>query len=453
MPRKKEIPNYTTRRGNNEGTIYQRNDGRWCGQITIGYKADGKPERKTAYGKTRIEVIEKLAKFRCEWDKENIRAVNNTGSKSNFSFKVSNSAESIRDSYICDLILDWAFTFKVSQVGKRAFARYVGQINNHIIPIIGYLKPEEVTTNHIQTLLNEMTIKKSLSVDTANKVRQCLNQFFKYLVEDLEVLCKNPVTKSKINQNKQVIIECDEDETELADYKALPSEIRLPFLQALEKNEILKPIINTMIFAGLRIGEVLALKWKNIDFVKKCIYVRTATTVLPEVDRLGHIVHNRTVISNTKTSASVRVVPIPDVLFSILKQWQEIRQRLEYIKGNDFTSPKALVFSTNNGNLRTYSGIRSILKRFLKTYGFESYHIHFHMFRHTFATILFEEHVNPKVVQLLMGHKDIETTLAIYNSVSMPNFEDAVTKLDTNYILMIDYSKLNQLQANSHQSV
>ena len=52
-----------------------------------------------------------------------------------------------------------------------------------------------------------------------------------------------------------------------------------------------------------------------------------------------------------------------------------------------------------------------------------------------------------------MGHKDIETTLAIYNSVSMPNFEDAVTKLDTNYILMIDYSKLNQLQANSHQSV
>ena len=93
------------------------------------------------------------------------------------------------------------------------------------------------------------------------------------------------------------------------------------------------------------------------------------------------------------------------------------------------------------------------MKRFLKTYGFESYHIHFHMFRHTFATILFEEHVNPKVVQLLMGHKDIETTLAIYNSVSMPNFEDAVTKLDTNYILMIDYSKLNQLQANSHQSV
>ena len=57
-----------------------------------------------------------------------------------------------------------------------------------------------------------------------------------------------------------------------------------------------------------------------------------------------------------------------------------------------------------------------------------------------------------KVVQLLMGHKDIETTLAIYNSVSMLNFEDAVTKLDTNYILMIDYSKLSQLQNNSHQS-
>jgi len=61
MPRLKESKPKVGRRGNNEGSIYQRKDGRWCGSVTIGYKTIGTPIRKDVYGKTRNEVAQKVA--------------------------------------------------------------------------------------------------------------------------------------------------------------------------------------------------------------------------------------------------------------------------------------------------------------------------------------------------------------------------------------------------------
>ena len=56
----KEIRNKAGHRGNNEGTIFQRTDGRWCGMVTVGYKTNGKPVRKSIYGKSRQEVAKKV---------------------------------------------------------------------------------------------------------------------------------------------------------------------------------------------------------------------------------------------------------------------------------------------------------------------------------------------------------------------------------------------------------
>jgi len=77
----------------------------------------------------------------------------------------------------------------------------------------------------------------------------------------------------------------------------------------------------------------------------------------------------------------------------------------------------SLLFDHEN-DLRSYSGTRRLLKRFNDKYGFSKYDIHFHTFRHTFATMLFEKKVNPKIIQLLLGHKSVKTTLEIYNNVN-----------------------------------
>ena len=77
----------------------------------------------------------------------------------------------------------------------------------------------------------------------------------------------------------------------------------------------------------------------------------------------------------------------------------------------------SLLFDHEN-DLRSYSGTRRLLKRFNDKYGFSKYDIHFHTFRHTFATMLFEKKVNPKIIQFLLGHKSVKTTLEIYNNVN-----------------------------------
>lgn len=65
----------------------------------------------------------------------------------------------------------------------------------------------------------------------------------------------------------------------------------------------------------------------------------------------------------------------------------------------------------------TYSGTRKLLHRFLMKNDFKEYNIHFHTLRHTYATMLLEKGVNPKVVQFLIGHRSVKTTLDIYNNV------------------------------------
>ena len=173
----------------------------------------------------------------------------------------------------------------------------------------------------------------------------------------------------------------------------------------------------------------MALKWRNVNLIDSILNITEATTVIPKVDKEGIVLSRRTTISNTKTCASVRSVKIPPQLVEALKEWKAIRSALQEKKGISLVNHDALVFSTDEGTLRTYSGLRTILNRFLKKHQMDKLNIHFHTFRHTFATMLFEAGTNPRVVQLLMGHKDVETTLAIYTHVSTAMFDHAATNL------------------------
>ena len=79
----------------------------------------------------------------------------------------------------------------------------------------------------------------------------------------------------------------------------------------------------TSMFAGLRVGELLALRWENIDFENKTIQVKNGITQVPQFDNKGNVVSRVTVIGDTKTACSVREVPVPDILIDALKDWKK----------------------------------------------------------------------------------------------------------------------------------
>ena len=93
----------------------------------------------------------------------------------------------------------------------------------------------------------------------------------------------------------------------------------------------------------------------------------------------------------------------------------------------------AVVFPNKNGKTRTYSGFRTVYIKFLKKHDFDKYNLHLHRYRHTFATMLLEKGVNPKIVQKLLGHKTIQITLDTYSHVLSEVYSETADTVDSIY--------------------
>ena len=407
MARKKVVSK--TRRANNEGSIFQRSDGRWGGALTMGYDENGKIIRKTIYGKTQAEVAKKLSEI---------------------SGRVkSNSYELVENSDLEKLMFEYLMTFKKSTVSPRTFEGNIRNFKLHIVPHIGKMKVYEIDNYTIQKFVN-ILLDQGYSVDTIKKCKHLLNQFFEYSIEN-KWIYTNPTLKVKV-KGKRNVYEEDGDER----YKALPPEIRDKFLDALNKDEanFIKPLCITLMFAGLRIGEALALKWKKIDFANKTIKIERAITQTLKFDEQGNVKDRTTVIGDTKTACSVRDIPVTDIVLETLKQWKEKQSKRQETNPNVtaiLTAPTSFVFANDNGSYRTYYGTRVIFDRFKRRNGLNKYHIHFHGLRHTFSNMLFEMNENPKVIQQLLGHRDVKTTITVYNSVNSEYVREATDRLNT----------------------
>ncbi|MCK9575277.1 MAG: site-specific integrase [Clostridia bacterium] len=394
-----------TRRNNGEGSIYQRSDGRWAGTVSLGYSDDGKPKRKSIYGKTRAEVSEKLI------------ALTNRIASDNFDY--------VNNSSLGPIMKEWLLIFKQNSVSPRSFEGNFRNFQIHIEPRIGNMKLDEITNITVQKILNEL-LAKNYSLATVKKIKFLLNQFFEYAIEN-NFATSNPVNKTKVRSNERKIYDSENK------YKAIPLEIRNKFLTALNEHDFLKAFCMCMMFAGLRTGEVLALTWGNVDFNNKTLKVERGVTIIPKFDENGKILKRLTVVGDTKTACSVREVPMPDILVDALKY----HEKTQYFKGKnnniDLLKPNAFVFANDNGSVRTYSGSKKIFENFLKKYDLKKYGIHFHGLRHTYSNILFEANENPKVIQALLGHKSVKTTITTYNSVDKSYFKQATNIFNEQY--------------------
>lgn len=401
MARKKN-----SKRANNDGSFYfNKQRGVWVGQITIGYDENGKQIRKNATGKTRSEVIVKLAPYMREG--KQIEEVPEVGK-------------------VREHMMNWLLTYKRRMVSSRTFEKYIRMAKLHILPVIGDFSINNVTKDLIQKLLGDM-IDKTYMPDTVNFVKHEICQYFEYCMEE-GLIVKNPAANIKVQARRTAKEEPDEPE-----YKAIPEEIREQFLAVINTNRFFKPFCLVGICAGLRPGETLALRWKDFDDKKKVLSIRRAQTVETKFDGEGNILGRENVIGKTKTAGSVRTIPLSDLLLNALTEWKTIRTLQEKVFGVTLTAPEDYIFGTNNGKLRTYSGTKTMFERFMKQNGLGDSGITFYRLRHTFSNTLFEAKENPKVIQTLMGHARISTTM-IYNTATTTKYlEEAVSVFDNRY--------------------
>lgn len=247
---------------------------------------------------------------------------------------------------------------------------------------------QKITTSHILKVFPNIT---EYSNNTIVKIYRLINKVFKIAISD-RLIQFNPMESEKIMRPKSK----KEDE----EIKALTVEEQKKFVGILESEEHkYKYILLLQLYTGMRIGEVLALSTKDIDYKKGTITINK-TLSRNEEDKiiLG---------STTKTENSKRIIYISERVKNILNKIQEN----QVININGF-----LFYDNIKDSFVTPSEVNSYLRRLNEKHNITS-RLHTHVLRHTFATRNIEAGVSAKVLQQILGHKNINTTLDTYTSV------------------------------------
>lgn len=375
------------RRGNGEGTIFEdKKNKRWIGQYISGIAEDGKAIRKSVYGKTQKEVVNKLNEVKYQ--------MNNDIYVEKNGIKLVKIMEDIREEKLAS-----------NTISGGQYARLKWTINKIKNSKLGEMKIQDVTKNDIQEFLNSI---KDLSDSYIKKLYEQFVQAYRR-AEIKKYITYNPmyeVIKPKSDKQTKVV-------------EALDINVQKAFTEYLNnvsiENEPYKNIFLIQMYMGLRIGEVLALSTENIDLENKLLYVKRTLTNDKE---FAIILGNK-----AKTYAGNRTLPIPDFLVPIFEE------QLKYANENLYN----LIFTTNDNYIRT-SEINKELKRIfeeeLKT---SSKNISTHCLRHTYGTRCVEAGMTAVVLQRLMGHKDVTVTLNTYTSVFNKFKKDELEKVN-NYL-------------------
>lgn len=389
---RKEFLKNMGRRAKGEGTIFKRSDGRWCAAYY-----DAKLKRHYVYGKTQTEVKKKL-KLKMKEEEEKVLEEN---------------ALIERKMLVQEWVLYFLDNYKKNEIKETTYHAYMELYRKHIKDSdIGKCVIGAITCDGLQRYYNE---KKEMGYNPKT---------IKHIYTLLNSALKKAVQTKLISENVNELVVLPKKEVYQA--KTLSAEeVNLIIKNA--KDDRLYPIVVLAIYTGLRKGEVMALKWKNIDFEKGELHVEGSLCKVPgKVDDKG-IRHYDYKILEPKTVKSKRVVPLLPMAIEAL-QMQKKYQEEDRRKYKEIYMDEDYVFAQYDGRYLNQRGFMDEYHAFLKRYGVTD--VRFHDLRHTFASLLLELGESAKVIQEILGHSTISTTLDIYSHITNSRKVSILQKLD-----------------------
>jgi len=309
-----------------------------------------------------------------------------------------------------DWIVTWMDNYKKVEVELElsTWENNNRSIKNLIIPNLGTIPIKNLKTDDIQKFYNKLINDKKAPATVRRNhqiIHSCLEK-----ARTTHLLSWNPcegVTLPKLDDKEA---------------KALTVDEMNKFLETLSAPKIGPKWRSAFLLAigtGLRQGEMLALKWENIDFRNYSISIKEA---------ISRTKAEGLIFKSPKTKKSKRTLPIPKEAAIALRLWRIVQRKAKLATGAEYQE-QGLVFTTSNGTI-IYP--RNFTRRFyaVRTKAGLSSDINLHALRHTYATRLLENGENLKTVQELMGHADISTTGNTYAHVMPEIKKQAVNNLD-----------------------
>ena len=287
-----------------------------------------------------------------------------------------------------DWIYEWLLD-KKNYIKESTYANYSTNIFNHIIPKLGHYFLKDINHKIIQEFLLDLSKNGNKNSDSGLSEKT---------IKDIAIIVKGSVKKA-INDNLIDYIELS------FNYPKTHKEEKIYILTKSEQNKITNYSIENLsnknlgilisLYSGLRIGEVCALKWENIDFKKGILTINKTIQRVYIKDKDKNI--SKVIITAPKTKNANRDIPINNCFLNILKNF----------KGKD--NEYIISGSEKYIEPRTY---RKYFEKVLKINKLK--HINFHSLRHTFATNCISAGVDYKTVSELLGHANVNITLNLY---------------------------------------
>lgn len=372
-----------TRKSYGDGSVFPRKDGRWEATAVI------KGQRKSFYGRTKAEARQKRDEAKRQVARNEYVEMNRQKLK--------------------DYLEYWLQT----DHGPRdsTSEMYEAYIRSQIIPALGHIQLQKLTVDHVQDFYNGL-IKKGLQPSTIGTIHGILSKALNDAVR-WERIAKNPARyakRPKIEEKKYEDVILTEEQAHALIQAAQ---------QAQQNGDQIGTITLVLIATGLRIGEVLALHWSDIDFERKQIHANK--TLVYSKKKSMFVLHE------SKTKAGRRILLLPDFVLTALSA-HKIDQLEKRLQAGSWLYPD-LVFSNRNGGYLYDQWARLAFKRLAVSIGLPE-EIHPHDLRHNMATFLIANRVPLKTVQEIMGHANIRITSDIYGHVTPAMKQDALNEIN-----------------------
>lgn len=317
---------------------------------------------------------------------------------------------------------------------KTTRSNYEYTYDHWVRDTFGRLKIGEIKYSDVKFFYNKLVSENGLKTTTVDNVHTVLHPAFEMAVRD-DVIRKNPTDgvmaelKQNMGKNKGV-------------RRALTLEQQRAFLNFVKDNPIYGhwyPMFVVFFGTGCRVGEVIGLRWQDLDYNNRLISINHSAIYL------SHRKHTDWYISTPKTEAGIREVPMMDAVYDAFKEEYEYQK--EYGFNTDvIDGMSGFVFRNKDGKMLNRSVINLAIKRIYEAYNAEEAikaerqkrkaiiipHFTCHHIRHTFCTRFCENETNLKVIQSVMGHANIETTMDIYAEATELKKQEALKALEQN---------------------
>lgn len=363
------------------GSVYKKNNS-WYYLVDIGTDPEtGNRKRKCKGGfKTRSEADAAL---------------------SNIISKVNSGALIDESKMTVEKYLDyWIETYCVGNVAPSTLKRYK-ELCITIKKHLGKSKLAVLKPTQIQTFYKKLLDEGKLSSTTILKVHRVFHTAYKHAY-DWRMVASIPtssVTPPRANKT---------------DFQVWDAEEVNLFLETIKSHNIYIPVLLAL-QTGMRLGEILGLKWDNVNLPAKTLTVRVSMSKIKK----------ELIIKPPKTSSSIRTIALMDVTVNELKKLRKRHLELKMKNGIDY----AYVCCWEEDSHNMFPDyVSKNFQKLIKEYHFKK--IRFHDLRHTHATLLLQQGVHPKIVSERLGHSTISMTLDTYSHV-LPNMQrEAVKQLE-----------------------